>query len=75
MTNKVLDGTSVGGRIRMLRLAKGWSQETLAEAVHVTQPAVAQWESNRWLPSRQSQFLLAEALGTTRTFLFAEAAA
>lgn len=77
MTNSLLDGidgTTIGGRIRMLRLAAGWSQETLATKVHVSQPAVAQWESNKWVPGRQSQFLLAEALGTTRQFLFADEA-
>lgn len=63
---------SVGGRIRALRQVKGWTQETLAKKVHVSQPAVAQWESNTTSPGRQSQALLAEALGCTRDFLFGE---
>lgn len=75
MATRPSDWTTVGGRIRFLREAKGWTQEVLAKHVHVSQPAVAQWETNKWLPGRQSQFLLAEALGVTRAFLFGEEAA
>lgn len=59
-----------GQRIKFMRKAKGWNQETLAAKVLVTQPAVSQWESDGVIPARQSQMLLAEALGTTREFLF-----
>lgn len=59
----------------MMRLSKELTQDALASRVFVTQSAVAQWETNRWVPSRQSQMLLAEALGTTRHFLFGEAVA
>lgn len=70
-----LDPNTPGGRIRMMRQSKDMTQAALAERVYVTQSAIAQWETNRWMPSRQSQFLLAEALGTTRHFLFGEAVA
>jgi transcriptional regulator with XRE-family HTH domain len=70
-----VDTNTPGGRIRMMRLAKDLTQEALAGKVYVTQSAVAQWETNRWIPSRQSQILLAEALGTNRHFLFGEEAA
>lgn len=66
---------TIGGRIKSMRRVKGWTQETLAKKVHVSQPAVAQWESNRWTPGKRSQELLAEALGVTRSFLFGEEAA
>lgn len=61
-----------GARIRFLRLAKGWSQETLAAKVMVSQPAVAQWEADTYVPGRQSQALLADHLDVSRTFLFGE---
>lgn len=67
-----VDPNTPGGRIRVMRQAKELTQEALAARVYVTQSAVAQWETNRWVPSRQSQVLLAEALGTTRHFLFGE---
>jgi transcriptional regulator with XRE-family HTH domain len=71
----VTDLETTGQRIRFLRTAKGWSQETLAAKVYVSQPAVSQWEQDEIVPARQSQHLLAEALSTTRMFLFGERAA
>lgn len=62
--------TTVGGRIRFMRLAAGFSQVALAAKVHVTQPAISQYEKNRWLPNPDVQVDIAEALGTTRDFLF-----
>ncbi len=61
-----------GQRIRVLREAKGWSQFTLARKVFATQPAVSHWENDKWLPSRATQGLLADELGTTRRFLFGD---
>lgn len=69
-----VDPNTAGGRIRLVREANGLTQAALASKVFVTQPAVAQWEANRWIPSHQSQVHLAEALGTTRHALFGEAA-
>lgn len=61
-----------GQRIRFLRNALGLKQSQLANKVYATQPAVSQWESDTWVPHRSTQVLLAEALNTTRTFLFGE---
>jgi len=64
-----------GQRIKFMRDAKGMTQKALAAAVYTTQPAISQWEKDKWLPSRASQVLLAEALGCSRLFLFGEDAA
>lgn len=69
------DLSTPGARIKFLRLAKEMSQEALAKQVFTSQPAVSMWENDVWLPSPQSQRLLAEALGSTRGFLFGEAVA
>lgn len=61
-----------GHRIRTLRQSQSLTQADLAKKVHATQPAVAHWEADRWLPSPQSQALIAEALGVPRMFLFGE---
>ena len=74
-TPTLTDLNTPGKRITFLRQSKDWSQETLAARVHVTQPAVAHWEADRYLPSRQSRVLLAEAFGVTSAFLFGEMAA
>lgn len=36
--------TTVGKNIRALRKAKGFTQELLAEQLHVTRQAVSNWE-------------------------------
>lgn len=61
--------------MRFLRQSKNMTQLTLARIVLTTQPTVARWERDEFLPSRASQVLLAEALGTSRLFLFGEAVA
>lgn len=67
--------STTGQRIRFLREAKGWSQETLARHVCVSQPNVSQWESGKKSPSRQSLALLAHTFGVSQEFLLGELAA
>ena len=65
-----------GARIRMMRTAKGWSQEHLGRLVGASQVAVSHWELDRFTPGLAAQKALADHLGTTRSFLFdCEAAA
>lgn len=61
-----------GRRLRFLRKARGLTQVTLARKLHTSQPAISQWERDKWLPGLAMQRLLAEELGTTRLFLFDE---
>lgn len=61
-----------GQRIRFLRKALGLTQKGLAAKVHTVQPAISQWEHDKWVPTRPTQFLLADALNTTRRFLFGD---
>jgi transcriptional regulator with XRE-family HTH domain len=61
-----------GRRMRLLRRAKGLKQAQLAALVHTSQPAISQWEHDKWLPGIAMQRLLAEALGADRAFLFGE---
>lgn len=67
-----IDLATPGARIKFLRQALGLKQEALAQKVYATQAAVSQWEHDNRLPNRQAQVLLAEALNTTRYFLFGE---
>lgn len=66
------DRLSVGRRIALARELLGLTQGALAAKVHVTQPAVSQWERGRTLPSRHMQHSLADALRTSRSLLFRE---
>ena len=51
------------------------TQQTLASKVFTTQPTVARWEQDQFVPHPAVQVLVAEALGTSRLFLFGERAA
>jgi transcriptional regulator with XRE-family HTH domain len=55
----------IGGRIREMREARGWSRTDLAEAAGVSMRAVTQWERNEREPSWGNVLALAEALGVT----------
>lgn len=63
---------AVGQRIRTLRELLDMTQGALADKVHVTQPAVSQWENGQTLPALPLQFSIADHLRTTRSRLFRE---
>lgn len=50
-------------KIAEARKSKGWTQQALAEAVGLTQGAVAHWESGRRQPPVATLRKIAEALG------------
>lgn len=58
-----MDLKELGGRIRVLREAKGWSQAELAALIGASQDAVSNWETGVRAPVLASVFRLAEALG------------
>ena len=62
----------IGRRIRAGRELMGLTQAALASRCYVTQPAVSQWERGETLQDLSRQFLLADALRTTRSRLFRE---
>ena len=63
---------AIGQRIRTLRELLDMTQGALASKVHVTQPAVSQWENGQTLPTLPVQFAIADHLRTTRSRLFRE---
>lgn len=63
---------TVGQRIRVFREANDLTQQALAAKLYVSQPAVSAWERGLRVPSRATQFALADALRTTRFILFRE---
>lgn len=62
----------VGERIRMLRESRDLTQQGLAHLLHVTQPAISQWEKGKRIPPKATQFALADVFHTDRSWLFAE---
>ena len=41
----------IQNRIRELRVARGWTQQQLADAVHVSRQSINSIERNRYVPS------------------------
>lgn len=62
----------IGERIRFYRKVHQLTQGALAAQVNVTQPALSQWERGVTMPSRPTQFVLADKLQVDRSWLFAE---
>ena len=54
MTNKNIDLTTVGGRLKSKRVAAGLTQEELAESLYVSRTAISKWESGRGYPNIDS---------------------
>lgn len=72
MTTTTEPAEIVGARLRTYREGQNLTQGALAAKVHVTQPAISQWERGVTVPSRALQFALADALRVDRSWLFAE---
>ena len=48
----------VGSNIRSLRLARGLTQEKLADTLYVSRQTISHWESNRTTPDAQSLVMM-----------------
>ena len=53
---------SVGENIRKYRLAKGWNQGRLGEAIHVGKNKVSLYETGKSVPDAETLLMIAEAL-------------
>lgn len=61
---------TLGDRIRLLRQAKGWTQDQLGTRIGVSKVAVSQWETGSTSNIKLKTFLqLCEELGTTPHYL------
>ncbi|MBM9560625.1 helix-turn-helix domain-containing protein [Limosilactobacillus fermentum] len=56
-------------KIRQLRIEKDWSQERLAEEMHVSRQAVSKWESEGAEPELSKLQKLADLFGVTTDYL------
>lgn len=54
---------TIGGRIRTARMARGWSQARLADAIGKEQTTVSSWERGRTEPGRDDVVRIASKLG------------
>lgn len=62
----------VGNNIAALRKMRGLNQVDLANAIHVTQSAVSQWETGRTVPDLQQLYILSDFFGVSVDTLTSE---
>ena len=67
-----LDKETIGRRVAELREARGWSQEALAERLHVTRQTVSNWERGKTLVDVQSLAAMADELACPLSELLGE---
>ena len=58
-----LDGKSIGKRIRLLRVDRGWTQKQLAERLRMGRALISLWELERVQPSPRSLKKLEDLFG------------
>jgi len=61
--------TTLGERIRELRLKRGWTQQQLAEKVGIQQKQISSYERGANVPSGQTFISLAKAFGVSLDYL------
>ena len=66
---------AIGGRIREMRQARGWTLQSLAEATNLSPGMLSLVERGRASPSIGSLIIIASALGATMSDLLASGAA
>ncbi len=68
--NTEIDTSTVGGRIRALRIQKGWSQEELGFRIGVNKKSViSEYENDKRAVTLAMLPILTEALGSTMDYL------
>ncbi|MCL1908165.1 MAG: helix-turn-helix domain-containing protein [Holophagaceae bacterium] len=65
LESKIAATSTLGGRIKTVRLAWGWAQEELAEILRVDQASVSFWERDKIKPSGSAMLALAALFRTT----------
>lgn len=60
-----MDSVEFGKYLATLRKAKGWTQEKLAEQIHVSNKTISKWETGVGLPDIRMLEPLADVLGVT----------
>lgn len=60
---------TMGEKILIMRKARGWSQEELAEHIGVTRQAVSRWESDSAKPDADNIIMVCDLFGVTADYL------
>lgn len=58
-----------GQKLQLLRRERDWTQEQLAERIHISRQAVSKWEADAALPDTENVVRLSRLFGVTTDFL------
>ena len=61
---------TIHNRVRELRLARGWTQQQLADAVGVSRQSINSIECNRYVPSLPLALMFARVFGCATDDIF-----
>ena len=61
-----------GEKLQMLRKARGWSQEELAQQINVSRQALSKWESGASIADTENVIALSRLFGVTTDYLLLE---
>lgn len=61
-----------GEKLQMLRKARGWSQEELAQQINVSRQALSKWESGAAVADTENVIALSRLFGVTTDYLLLE---
>ena len=60
----------IRNRVKDLRVARNWTQQELADAVHVSRQSINSIERNRYVPSLELALLFARVFGVATDDIF-----
>jgi putative transcriptional regulator len=61
---------NIQNRVKELRIARGWTQQELADAVEVSRQSINSIERERYVPSLQLALTFAKVFGVTTDEIF-----
>ena len=61
-----------GEKLQMLRKARGWSQEELAQQINVSRQALSKWESGASIADTENVIALSRLFGVSTDYLVSE---
>lgn len=70
MESELVIAAVISNKVKDLRIARGWTQQQLAEAVGVSRQSINSIERNRYVPSLELALLFARVFGCPTDDIF-----
>ena len=70
MESELVIAASIRNKVKDLRLARGWTQQQLAEAVGVSRQSINSIERDRYVPSLELALMFARVFGCPTDDIF-----